>query len=179
MTYWRVTHSSRSCFRHWIKLRGSTVLIQRAASLAEMQTSTINGLLMFHCSHFILNVRSMQCVVHLWLWSLVILPICRRSLAKEFQSCIFYVAKKPIENVKSFLHLGHSFTSEFNDDEDINNGRSNFVSHTNNYLCYFRKLHPFVQYILFQANCTNLYGCELWLTNCNIEALCVAWRKTA
>jgi len=26
---------------------------------------------------------------------LVILPICRRSLAKEFQSCIFYFAKKP------------------------------------------------------------------------------------
>jgi len=58
---------------------------------------------------------------------LVTLPICRRSLAKEFQSCIFYVAKKSIENVKSFLHLGHSFTSEFNDDEDIINGRSNCV----------------------------------------------------
>jgi len=101
---------------------------------------------------------------------LVILPICRRSLAKEFQSCIFYVAKKLIENVKSFLHLGHSFTSEFNDDEDIINGRSNFVCHTNNPLCYFRKLHPFVQYRLYQAYCTSLYGCELWLfTNCNIN----------
>jgi len=90
------------------------------------------------------------------------LPICRRSLAKEFQSCIFYVAKKPIENVKSFLHLGHSFTSEVNDDEDIINGRSNCVRHTNNSLCYFRKLHPFVQYRLFQAYCPSLYGCELW-----------------
>jgi len=109
---------------------------------------------------------------------LVILPVCRRSLSNEFQSCIFYVAKKPIENVK-FLHLGHSFTSEFNDDEDIINRRSNFVQHTNNSLCYFRKLHPFVQYIIFQAYCTSLYSCKLWLlTNCNIEVLCVAWQKT-
>jgi len=30
---------------------------------------------------------------------LVILPICRRSLVKEFQSCIFYVAKKAVEIV--------------------------------------------------------------------------------
>jgi len=110
---------------------------------------------------------------------LVILPICRRSLANEFQSCMFYVAKKPIENVKSFLHLGHSFTLEFTDDEDIINGRSNFVRHTNNSLCSFRNLHSFVQYRLFQTYCTSLYGCKLWLlTNCNIEALYVAWHKT-
>jgi len=109
---------------------------------------------------------------------LVILPNCRRSSAKEFYSYIFYVAYKPMEHVKSCLHLGHSFTSEFNDDEDITNGRSNFVRYTNNYLCYFRKLHPVVQYKLFQIYCTSLYGCELWLlTNFNIDALCVAWRK--
>jgi len=94
---------------------------------------------------------------------LVILPNCHRSSAKEFYGCIFYVANKPIEHVKSFLHLCHSFTSEFNDDEDIINGRSNFVRYTNNSLCYFRKLHQFVQYKLFQAYCTSLYGCELWL----------------
>jgi len=108
----------------------------------------------------------------------VILHKCRRSLAKEFQSCIFYFAKKLIENVKSLTHLGHSFTSAFNDDDDIINRRSNFVRHTI-ILCYFRKLHPFVQNRLFQAYWTSLYGCELWiLTNCNIEDLCVAWRKT-
>jgi len=80
---------------------------------------------------------------------LVIPPNCRRSSAEKFYSCIFYVANKPLEHVKSFLHLGHSFTSEFNDDEDIINGRSYFVRYKNNSLCYFRKLHPFVQYKLF------------------------------
>jgi len=90
----------------------------------------------------------------------------------------FSRCQKPTENVKSFLHLGHSFTSEFNDDEGIINGRSNFVHHTNNSLCYFQKLHPFVQNRLFQAYCTSLYGCKLRsLTNCNIETLCVAWKK--
>jgi len=39
---------------------------------------------------------------------LVILPISRRSLAKEFQSCIFYVGTKAIEHVKSFLYLSYS-----------------------------------------------------------------------
>jgi len=94
-------------------------------------------------------------------------------ISKRFSKLYFYVAKKTIENVnvKSFLQLGHSFTSEFNDDKDTINGRFNFVRHTNNYLCYFRKLHPFFQYSLFQAYCTSLYGCKLWLlTNCNIEA---------
>jgi hypothetical protein len=44
---------------------------------------------------------------------------------------------------------------------------------------FFRKLHPFVQYKLFQAYCTSLYGCEVWLlTNHNIDGLCVAWRKS-
>jgi len=111
---------------------------------------------------------------------LVILPICRRSLAKEFQTGIFYVANKPIEHVKSFLHIGHWFISEFNDDEDIINGLSNFVRYTNNSLCYFRKLHLFVEYKLFQAYCTSLYVCDFWLlTDCNIDALCVACRKRA
>jgi len=82
---------------------------------------------------------------------LVILPICRRSLAKEFQSYIFYVANKPIEHVKSLLYLSHSFTSEFNDDEDIINGRSKFVHHTNNSLCYFRNC-----ILLFNINCFRL-----------------------
>jgi len=54
-----------------------------------------------------------------------------------------------------------------------------YVRHTNNSLCYFRKLHPFVQHRLFQAYFTSLYGCKLWLlNNCNIEALCLAWQKT-
>jgi len=90
-------------------------------------------------------------------------------ISKRIFKLYFLRCQKPIENVKSFLRLGHSFTSEFNDDEDIINGRSNFVRHTNNSLCYFRKLHPFVQYRLLQAYCTSLYGCELWLlTNCTI-----------
>ena len=110
---------------------------------------------------------------------LVVLPSCRRALAEYFQSCVFYVANTPIEFVKSFSHLGHLFTSELNDDEDIIKGRSNFVRQTNNTLCYFRKLHTFVQYKLFQAYCTSFYGCELWLlTNHNIDGLCVAWRKS-
>jgi len=47
----------------------------------------------------------------------------------------------------------------------------------NNSLRYFRNLQ-FVQHKLFQAYCTSLYGSELWLlTNCNIDALCVAWQK--
>jgi len=116
------------------------------------------------------NATKSKCLVLAYLSSLI---------SKRISKLYFIRCQKPIENEKSFLHLSHSFTSEFNYDEDIINGRSNVVRHTNNSLCYFRKLYPFVQNRLFQAYCTSLYGCELWLlTNCNIEALCVAWRKT-
>jgi len=42
---------------------------------------------------------------------LVILPICRRSFAKEFQSCIFYVAKKMLGHFCiSVIHLHRNST---------------------------------------------------------------------
>jgi hypothetical protein len=110
---------------------------------------------------------------------LVVIPSCRRALTAYFQSCVFYVANQPIEFINSFSHLGHLFTSEFCDDEDIIKGRSTFIRQTNNTLCYFRKLHSFVLHRLFHAYCTSMYGCELWLlSNHNIECLCVAWRKS-
>jgi len=56
-------------------------------------------------------------------------------ISQGISKLYFYVANKPIEHDKSFLHFGHSFTSEFNEYEDIINGRSNFVRHRNNSLC--------------------------------------------
>jgi len=92
---------------------------------------------------------------------LVILPNCRRSSAKELYSCIFYVANKPIEHVKSFLHLGHSLTREFNDDDDIINGRSNFVRYTNKTLCIFENYTH-----LFNINCFRLTVLACMAANC-------------
>lgn len=109
---------------------------------------------------------------------LLVIPNCRRALNEYFLRCVFYVANKPIEFVNSFSHLGHLFTSNFCDDEDINKSRSIFIRQTNCTLCYFRKLHSFALLRLFQTYCTSLYGCELWLlSNRTIDYLCVTWRK--
>jgi len=104
-------------------------------------------------------------------------------------SCLFVVAHQLKNfkvvfctfavNMQSHFCITVTFTSEFNDDEDIINGRSNFVRHTNNYLRYFGKLYPFIQYKLLQAYCTSL----LWLWTLAINQLpywCfgrLAWRK--
>ena len=84
----------------------------------------------------------------------VILPICRRSLATGFPSCIFYAANKSIEHAESSSHLGHSFTSKFNDDEDIINDRSKFVRHTNNIL--FVVSESCIRVRLLNINCLRL-----------------------
>lgn len=90
----------------------------------------------------------------------------------------FTIDGKPIEYVLSFKHLGHMISSNLADIEDIALRKSDFTSQTNNTLCFFKSLDPFVRCKLFRAYCTSLYGCELWLlTNDAIEGLCRAWRK--
>ena len=90
----------------------------------------------------------------------------------------FYVGNKPIEVVESFSHLGHVITSSMDDSVDISKRRTDFIGQVNNMLCYFRKLQSGVKNRLFQAYCTSLYGCELWLlSNNEINDLCIAWRK--
>ena len=110
---------------------------------------------------------------------LVILPGSRRFLHEFLTSCTFYIGGKPIEFVESFTHLGHLITNRMDDSADILERRSNFIGQTNNMLCHFGKLNPYVRNRLFQSYCTSLYGCELWqLNNERIGDLCTTWRKS-
>jgi Reverse transcriptase (RNA-dependent DNA polymerase)/Endonuclease/Exonuclease/phosphatase family len=116
---------------------------------------------------------------HLKTKCLIAIPNSRRALLEYLDGCIFSIDNRPIENVKSFVHLGHVITSELTDDEDISKQRANFINQVNNTVCYFRKLHSFVLHRLFRSYCTSYYGCELWLlNNCNLQEFCGTWRKS-
>lgn len=94
------------------------------------------------------------------------------------RKCVFYVGGNCIENVNSFVHLGHIITDRLGDSDDILYRRNCFIGQANNVLCYFNKLDTFVKLNLFKAYCSSLYGCELWnLEDSGIDDFCVAWRK--
>jgi hypothetical protein len=109
---------------------------------------------------------------------LVVVPGSRRNMLNEFNQCIFFVNGRQIENVNSFVHLGHVITSQFSDFEDIAQRRNCFVGQVNNLFCFFNKLSLDVRLKLFKAYCTSLYGCELWsLQSSSIDLFSTAWRK--
>jgi hypothetical protein len=102
----------------------------------------------------------------------------RHHLIDIMRKCVFYVGGNCIENVNSFVHLGHIITDRLGDSDDILYRRNCFIGQANNVLCYFNKLDTFVKLNLFKAYCSSLYGCELWnLEDSGIDDFCVAWRK--
>ena len=54
-------------------------------------------------------------------------------------SC-FYMGDNSIENVSSYVHLGHVITTQLNDFDDILQRRNNYIRQVNNVACYFDKL---------------------------------------
>ena len=90
----------------------------------------------------------------------------------------FVVGGHFIENVLTWSHLGHLFSANLLDDNDILARRNSFIGQTNTFLCNFSKVDVSVRNMLFKSYCSSHYGAELWdLTNRKIEDYCVAWRK--
>lgn len=111
-------------------------------------------------------------------WMAIVPSNRRQMLSDHISKCSFYMDNNCIENVQSFMHLGHSISALQNDDSDIYKRRCEFIGQVNNLLCYFNKLNSSVRYRLFISYCTSFYGCELWtLFNRNIEDICTSWRK--
>ena len=63
----------------------------------------------------------------------------RRFLVKAMNSC-FYIGGNLIENVSSYVHLGHVITGQLDDFDDILKRRNNYIGQVNNVACYFDKL---------------------------------------
>jgi hypothetical protein len=61
------------------------------------------------------------------------------------------------ENVLSWPHLGHIFSSNLPDDDDILARRNRFIGQTNNLLCNFSKIDAFVRN-MFKLYCSSRYG---------------------
>ena len=93
-------------------------------------------------------------------------------------TAVFYIGGNLIENVSSYMHLGHVITAQLGDFDDTLQRRNHYNGQVNNVACYFDKLTWRVRLKLHQSYCSSLFGCELWsLNNCTIERFCVAWRK--
>jgi hypothetical protein len=72
----------------------------------------------------------------------------------------------------------NNIASSLIDGDNVIQRRNNFVSQTNNVLCFFNKLNTMVKMKLFKSCCTSNNGAELWaLNSARIEIFCVAWRK--
>jgi hypothetical protein len=90
----------------------------------------------------------------------------------------FLISGHIVENVLTWPHLGHIFSSKMLDDDDISARRNSFIGQANTFLCNFLKIDVSVRNVLFKTYCSSHYGAELWdLTNCKIEDYCIAWRK--
>jgi hypothetical protein len=101
---------------------------------------------------------------------------CARPLPQLTLS--FTIGGNPIENVSTWPHLGHIFSSNLADDGDILFRRNSFIGQANNFICQFQNIGVLIKNDLFKTYCSSHYGSELWdLTNCKIEDYCIAWRK--
>jgi len=113
------------------------------------------------------NVNNSKC--------LVVQPRQNRGLpSPNLPTLNFRVGRNDIEIVSEWPHLDHIISSHCLDDADIFHRRSCMIGKVNSVLCYFGKLPSSVKLKLLYADCSSLYGCELWdLWNKNIDAVCV------
>ena len=57
----------------------------------------------------------------------VVAPRCKRLQYKQMTRCIFYIGGKTVDNVESYVHLGHIISSKFDDSDDILHRRNCFI----------------------------------------------------
>ena len=90
----------------------------------------------------------------------------------------FEIGDHVIENVLTWPHLGHIFSANLLDSDDILARRNSFIGQTNTFLCNFSKVDVSVRNMLFKSYCSSHYGAELWdLTNRKIEDYCIACER--
>jgi len=79
----------------------------------------------------------------------------------------------------SFAIGGNAIEKVETDADDISARRNSFIGQANSFFCNFPILDVETKTGLFKVYCSSHYGSELWnLTNNNLEAYCIAWRKS-
>jgi len=80
---------------------------------------------------------------------------------------------------RKWPHFGHVFNAHLTDDDDNLARRNSFIGQANSFFCNFPMLDVETKNGLFKVYCSSHYGSELWnLTNNNLNAYCIAWRKS-
>jgi hypothetical protein len=86
----------------------------------------------------------------------------------SFPEPVFYINGASIENVKEWLHLGHTLTGDLTDHADIARRRNCFIAQANNMFSQFSALDSPTRNRLFNSYCCSHYGCELWDLQCSV-----------
>ena len=68
----------------------------------------------------------------------------------------FFIGGNLIENVSSYVHLGHVITAQLDDFDDILKRRNNYIGQVYNVACYFDKLTWRVRLKLHQSYCSSV-----------------------
>ena len=78
---------------------------------------------------------------------------------RNYSECTFYLDNNAIDNVSSFLHLGHSISADIRslDDNDIASKCAIFIEQVNSLLAYFKHLSSTVKFRLFMSYCTSFF----------------------
>lgn len=93
-----------------------------------------------------------------------------RSLWLEEPDPVFQNGNDHMQVVKQWVHLGHTLTYDFSDEDDIALHRNNFVSQLNKLLCHFSALDCLTKNWLFSvlvavtlaANC-GICKAQAWI----------------
>ena len=72
--------------------------------------------------------------------SYLFLLVLTEFSGQGYEQLFLYIGGNLIENVSSYVHLGHVITAQLDDFDDILKRRSNYIGQVNNVACYFDKL---------------------------------------
>ena len=90
----------------------------------------------------------------------ILLTVCGRSLFCDMECTVCFYGL-PLDNVKSYTHLGHIISSTLSDDDDILYKRMCLIGQISSVLCFFHDVNCIVRTKLPKAYCNSFYCCEL------------------
>ena len=95
----------------------------------------------------------------------------------QVERCHLTVNSVPLFNTIKAVHLGHTLSTE-DSDCMVSVAIGQFWRSFNLFLADFGHIYPELKCKLFKQYCCNFYGAPLWLlSSCNVENVCIAWRK--
>ena len=86
------------------------------------------------------------------------------------------LAGQPIKWVKTAKHLGNYIRSDFRETDEVAHKRGDFIGRVNNLSATFAKADDNVKRMIFNSQCSHLYGIETWnMADNDVEKFRKTW----